>query len=69
MKVLLSRLGGVWHGTVRVVKRSKKAESVRATEKNSTTSDTIGLAVLIMSLLVLSHAMPIEYGNQNENDV
>jgi len=37
-------------------------------EWNSTTSDTIGLVVLITLLLSLSQSMRIEYGNRNEKD-
>lgn len=69
MRTLLSRLRGVKHETVHAVELWRRAESIKATEKNSTMSDTIGLAVLTMLLLVLSQGMPIEYGSRNENDL
>lgn len=68
MKVVLNKLNVVLHETVRVVRPSRKVVSTSTMEKNSTTSDTIGLAVLTMFLLALSQSMPIEYGNQRERN-
>lgn len=68
MRVVLSRLRGVWPVTGRAVRRSEKDECVKVTAKNLTTSDTIVLGVLITSLLVLSQGMPIEFGSPKEND-
>lgn len=68
MRVSLHKLKGVSRVIVRGVKPSKKGVCISTTEKNSTMSDTIGLAVLITSLLVLSLGMPIVYDNQNDTD-
>lgn len=54
MRAVLSKLRDVLPATGRDVKQSEKAKSEREMEKNSTTSDIIGLEVLIMSGLVLS---------------
>lgn len=66
-KGLLSKLKGVLLGTEHVGKPSEKAEPTRETARSSTTSDTIGLAVLIMFLLVLSQGTLIVSDNPNVN--
>lgn len=64
-KRLANKLSDVWHVTVRVVRRSEKAVSIKETVKNSTMSDFIGVAVLIMYPQGLYHVTKTEYVNQN----
>lgn len=69
MKALLSKFEGAWHVTVLGGKPSRKAEFTSTMVKNSTMSDSIGLAVLIGCLLVLSQSTRIEYGNRNDHNI
>lgn len=66
MRVVLSKLRGVWPVTGRDEKHCGTDECVKVTARNLTTSDHIVLAALITCLLVLSHAVPIVYDNQKE---
>jgi len=58
MKKILSRLSGEKLGIEPVVKHSRPEQYTKATRKNLTTLDTIGLVVLTVFPLVWLASMP-----------
>lgn len=68
MKIVLNRFVDALRVTGLVAELRRPVKCVKVTERKLTTSDSIGLVLLITSLLVLSAVTPIGLGSRKEND-